>query len=121
MSSSCTKLIDVLVDDCLFSVKSDSETEEKSIVMEGNSAWFLRKRRMLNAVLANCPWNPRMDLWFTFVRNVEQHAFEKNQNLLDIFSGLIFVSERQWPVMAMVFAHHILFSGVTYFCMLAKK
>jgi hypothetical protein len=37
--TSCTKLIDdVLVDDCLFSVKSDSEPEEKSIVMEGNSA-----------------------------------------------------------------------------------
>jgi hypothetical protein len=55
------------------------------------------------------------------LRNVEQHAFEKIRNLLDIFSGLKFVSERQWPVMAMVFAHHILFSGVTYFCMLAKK
>jgi hypothetical protein len=55
------------------------------------------------------------------VRNVEQHAFEKIQNLLDIFSCSKFVSERQWPVMAMVFAHHILFSGVTYFCMLAKK
>jgi hypothetical protein len=54
-------------------------------------------------------------------KNVEQHAFEKIQNLLDIFSGLKFVSERQWPVMAMVFAHHILFSGVTYFRMLAKK
>ncbi len=53
--------------------------------------------------------------------NVEQRAFEKIQNLLDIFSGLKFVSERQWPVMAMVFAHHILFSGVTYFRMLAKK
>jgi hypothetical protein len=36
--TSCTKLIDVLVDDCLFSVKSDSEPEEKSILMEGNSA-----------------------------------------------------------------------------------
>jgi hypothetical protein len=36
--TSCTKLIHVLVDDCRFSVKSDSEPEEKSIVMEGNSA-----------------------------------------------------------------------------------
>jgi hypothetical protein len=55
------------------------------------------------------------------VRNVEQRAFEKIQNLPDILSGLKFVSERQWPVMAMVFPHHILFSGVTYFRMLAKK
>jgi hypothetical protein len=36
--TSCTKLIHVLVDDCRFSFKSDSEPEEKSILMEGNSA-----------------------------------------------------------------------------------
>jgi hypothetical protein len=87
----------------------------------GKRCVISKKEKNAQCCTGKLSLNSRMDLWFTSLRNVEQHAFEKNQNLLDIFCGPIFASERQWLVMAMVFAHHILFSGVTYFCMLAKK